>query len=116
MPIKTSIQNPNPIYTISTLRTPITLPPIPQVDADAIWICTLGLNLNEGPSVPGNLTISFAPCISSTGEVIKDQIVNYTIPDPMGAAGTNSDLATLFDNINTLVVNYCSENGIFGMS
>ena len=105
-----------PIYSFSPLQTPITIPPTPQATADTIWLCTLNINLSSGPNTPGLMNVSFAPMVSSTGQVFSDQLVNYGINDPIGTAATNQDLATLLDDINTLITDYCSANGLFGLT
>ena len=99
-----------------TLNQPITVPPTPQKVADALWIQTLFIDASNGPTSPVVATISLCPMISSTGELLTDQINNIVVPDVMTACASSVTLGTAMQGIFAAVTELCKERSLLGFT
>ncbi len=94
---------------------PIVVAPQPEKTADKLWILTMNINANSGNSAPTTAYFSVAPYISSTGEILRDQMQHINVPDVFTACYTNPILAQAVGAIYLSVESLCKERYLFGM-
>lgn len=94
---------------------PIVIPAQPSKTADKVYILTMNVNSNSGIAAPTTAYFSVAPFVSSTGEILRDQMQHISIPDVFTACEQNVVLAQAVNSIYAAVDSLCKERGLFGM-
>jgi hypothetical protein len=88
--------------------------PRPQQHADKLWVLTLNVNANN-PTESVKLSISAAPYVSATGEVLREHMQHIVVEDVLTACATNPTLAAALQAIYDAVEVLCEERGLFYM-
>ena len=87
------------------MNNPITIPAVSASVADTTYVLTVNF-LGNDTNIPTGLYISYAPMISATGEVLKDQMQHYNVPDVYGAIESgNADVQAVVVALYQLIQN-----------
>jgi hypothetical protein len=91
---------------------PLTVPPQPQKVADAVWVPNLTI-MAPDPKQVVVASIAVAPWITTTNELVRDQIKQIRLPDLYASAASNPKLAAALQAVYDAVGELVKTLGVF---